>query len=187
MKSVFLGLAAIPLMGMAPTGATVVSVGGSSAASCYHAAAARDTSVQAMDDCNTAIERETLSQGDHVASFVNRGILRLIQNDFRNAEADFTQAMTIEPTQAEAFLNMGIAHYQQGRIESAAKLFERSLALRTKFPAIAYFGRGLANEDRGDLKGAYADFRRARELHPGWKAPVEELKRFQVRRKGQAS
>ena len=187
MKSVFFGLAALPLMGMAPTGASVQTVGGSSATSCYHAAAARDTSSQAMVDCTNAIERETLSHGDQVASFVNRGILRLIHNDFPNAEADLTKAMTLDPSQPEAFLNMGIAHYQQGRVESAAKLFERSLALRTKFPAIAYFGRGLANEDRGDLKSAYADLRRARDLNPGWKAPIEELKRFQVRRKGQTS
>lgn len=187
MKPIFLGLAAIPLMGMAPVGSSVVTVGGSSAASCFHAAAARDMSDQAMDDCNAALERETLSQGDQVASYVNRGILRLIHNDFRNAEADFSQAMSLEPTQAEAFLNMGIAQYQQGKVESATKLFDRSLALRTKFPAIAYFGRGLANEDRGDLRGAYADLRRASELNPGWNAPIEELKRFQVRRKGQAS
>lgn len=183
MKSIFLGLAAIPLMGMAPIGASVQTVGGSSAASCYHAAAARDMSDQAMNDCNSALERETLSQGDQVASFVNRGILRLIHNDFRNAEADFTRAMAIEPNQAEAFLNMAIAHYQQGRVDTAASLFERSLALGTKYPAIAYFGRGLANEDRGNIEGAYADLRRASELNPGWKAPTEELKRFQVRRK----
>ncbi|MDQ3145113.1 MAG: tetratricopeptide repeat protein [Pseudomonadota bacterium] len=180
MKPIFLILAAIPLMGMAPTGASVVTVGGSSAASCFHAAAARDRSNKAMDECNSAIDNEILSQGDLVASHVNRGILRLLQNDYQNAEMDFTRATGIEPRQAEAWLNLGIAHYQQGRVESAARLFERSLELRTKYPAIAYFGRALANEDRGNIKGAYADLQRASQLNPGWDAPAEELKRFRV-------
>lgn len=186
MKKIFLGLTAIPLMGMAPTGMTV-TIGAGSASGCYRAAVAHDTSKVAMDECNAALNHDILSQNNEVASYVNRGILHLIRTDYSSAEADFSRAMTIQPNQAEAWLNMGIAHYQQGRVESAAKLFGRSIELRTQRPAIAYFGRALAKEDRGDLKGAYADLRRANELSPDWDAPVNELKRFRVLRKGQAS
>ncbi len=181
MKRIFLGLMAIPLMGMAPTGA-VVTIGSGSASSCYQAAVSHDISNRAMDECNAALDREVLSQNNEVASYVNRGILHLMRTDYRSAEADFSRATTIQPKQAEAWLNMAIAHYQQGRIESAAELFGRSIELRTQRPAIAYFGRALAKEDRGDLKGAYADLRRAKELSPAWDAPVNELKRFRVQR-----
>ena len=184
MKNIFLGLAAIPLMGMAPTGMSV-TIGGGSASNCYRAAVVHDASNVAMDGCNAAIDQDLLSENNAVASYVNRGILHLVRTDYPRAEADFSRAMTIQPNQAEAWLNMGIAHYQQGRVESAGKLFERSIELRTQRPAIAYFGRALAKEDRGDLKGAYADLRRANELNPGWAAPVNELKRFRVLRKGQ--
>ncbi len=180
MKTIFLVMAAFPLMGMAPIGASVVTVGGSAAASCYHAAAARDASTQSMNECNTALTQDVLSQDDLVASYVNRGVLKLVRADYQNAEADFSKAMSIQPKQAEAWLNMGIARYQQGQVEGASEMFERAIALKTRFPAIAYFGRGLANEDRGNVKAAYADLRRASQLNPGWAAPAEELKRFQV-------
>lgn len=186
MKTIFLGLAAIPLMGMGPVGTSIVAIGGSSAESCYHAAAARDTSANAMEECNSALDHETLSESDEIASYVNRGILSMIQTDYRSAEADFSRALVLDPNQAEATLNMGIAHYQQGRIDSAAKLFGRAIELRTAYPALAYFGRGLANEDRGDVPSAYADLRRASQLNPGWNAPAEELKRFQVVGKGKS-
>lgn len=186
MKKIFLGLAAIPLMGMAPTGMTV-TIGASSASDCYRAAAAYDASDTAMGECNAALDHDLLTLDNEVASYVNRGILHLIRTDYPSAEVDFSRALSIQPNQAEAYLNMGIAHYQQGRAESAIKLFGRSLELRTQRPAIAYFGRALANEVRGDLKGAYADLRRANELSPDWDAPANELKRFRVHRKGQAS
>ena len=38
-------------------------------------------------------------------------------------------------------------------------------------PALAYFGRGLANEDMGNIRDAYADYRRAAQLDPQWSAP----------------
>lgn len=186
MKKIFLALAAVPLMGMGPTGATV-TIGGGSASSCFRAAAAHDTSTQALDECNAALNYDLLTQDNEVASYVNRGILHLLRTDYPSAEADFSRAMSIQPNQAEAWLNMAIAHYRQGRSESAVTLFGRSIELRTQRPAIAYFGRALAREDRGDIKGAYADLRRASELRPDWGAPVNELKRFRILRKGQAS
>jgi hypothetical protein len=36
-------------------------------------------------------------------------------------------------------------------------------------------------EDTGNLKQAYADLQRARDLEPKWALPGEELKRFVVR------
>lgn len=182
MRALFLCGAAFALMGMAPTGAMRTSVGGSSAESCYHAAAARDASPQAMGDCNSALNQEVLAYSDLVASHVNRGILRLVLKDYRSAEADFNRALALAPKQPEAWLNKGISRYQQGDTAGAVEMFERSIELRTSYPALAYYGRALANEDRGNISAAYADLRRASDLSPDWAAPREELKRFQVRK-----
>ena len=184
MKTLLLGMAAIALMGMAPpsapTGAAVISVGGSSAASCYNAAAARDASQQAMAECDSAIGQQVIPYDDLVATFVNRGVLKLVRTDYRAAEADFNQAMALHSKQPEAWLNKGIARYQQGDVNGAVEMFNRSLELNTRYQALAYFGRALANEDRGDIRGAYADLRRAAQLDPRWNAPQEQLKRFKV-------
>ena len=164
----------------APTGAAVIRVGGSSAETCYHAAAARDGSQPALDECNSAINQDVIPFSDLVATYVNRGILLLVRGDYKGAEADFTQASELQPSQPEAWLNKGIARYQRGDTEAARKLFTKAIELNTSYAALAYFGRGLANEDAGDVRAAYSDLRRASDLDPKWDAPREQLKRFKV-------
>ena len=55
--------------------------------------------------------------------------------------------------------------------------------LGTERPEIAYYGRGLANEDVGNVKAAYDDLQRAVSLKPKWNAPAKDLARYQVRRR----
>lgn len=185
MKMVLLGAAAVALMGMAPstqpTGMMVTSVGGSAAESCYNAANARDASRQAFAECNSAISEQVIPYNDLVATHVNRGVLLLVRGDYGAAETDFDRAIALNALQPEAYLNKGIARYQQGDARSAAALFDKAIQLRTRYAALAYFGRALASEDTGNIKGAYADLRRASELNPKWDAPRAELARFQVR------
>lgn len=180
MKALLVTTGAFALMGMAQTGASVITVGGTPASSCYSAAATGDASAQGLASCNQVISGEIGPFNHLVASYVNRGILRLHQKDVPGAEADFDQAIALDPAQAEAWLNKGVARYNQGDPKTAAKLFDRAIQLKTVNPALAYFGRGLAHEDIGNIKAAYADLRRASELNPGWAAPAEELKRYRV-------
>lgn len=184
-KTMILATAAFALIGAAsasaaPTGAALITVGGSSAETCYHAAAARDSSAPALNECDLAINQDVIPFGDRVATFVNRGILKLVRADYRSAEADFNQAMAMEPTQAEAWLNKGIARYQQGDVRAARDMFTRAIQLRTNYQALAYFGRGLANEDAGDIRAAYSDLKTAARLAPKWQAPRDQLARFKV-------
>ena len=191
MKSILLVSAAALLMGMSPSpspvGAMVSRVGGTTATSCYNAAVVRDASDRSMADCNAAVDADGITLRDLVASFVNRGVLKLVRADYRAAEADFNEAMTLQATQPEAWLNKGIARYQQGDVKAAREMFSRAIDLHTDFAALAYFGRALANEDAGDVRGAYADLVKAAQLDPKWSAPREQLTRYKVVRKNQPS
>jgi tetratricopeptide (TPR) repeat protein len=185
MKHILLVPAAVAVMGMRPppSGAMVTTLGGTSATTCYHAAVARDTSSNAFDECNAAIVEAMVPFSDLVATYVNRGVLKLVKNDYRGAEADFDQAMSLDSTQPEAWLNKGISRYAQGDYRNARDMFSRALALKTSYAALAYFGRALADEDGGDVRGAYDDLQKASALDPKWAAPQEQLKRFRVVRK----
>jgi tetratricopeptide (TPR) repeat protein len=184
MKSILLATAAVASMGMGPlpgpTGGLISSLGGGSATSCYHAAVARDASSTSFRECDAALNTETIPFDDMVATLVNRGILKLVRNDYRAAEADFGEATALRSTQPEAWLNKGIARYQQGDFRGARPLFTRALELHTSYAALAYFGRGLANEDAGNVRDAYADYQQAARLDPTWAAPREQLTRFKV-------
>ena len=56
----------------------------------------------------------------------------------------------------------------------------RSLQYGPKRPAVAYLIRGLANEQQGQLKAAYADLQTARQIEPNWAEPAEQLQRYRV-------
>ncbi|HVF84086.1 MAG TPA: tetratricopeptide repeat protein [Sphingomicrobium sp.] len=158
----------------------VTSLGSSNARLCYQAAEDRISTSQTLMTCDAALQ-DALVRSDLVATHVNRGILHLIAARHDQAEADFDRALALQPEQAEAHLNKGISRYKRGDSAGAVKLMDRAIALRTIRPALAYYARGVAREDIGDIRGAYADLTQARRLAPRWAEPPKELARYQVR------
>lgn len=180
MKLSVLVVAALAVIPATAT-ATVLVVGGTYARSCYEAAEARSIGHRAMDSCNRALTDEALSPHDRVASHVNRGIILMIRGDVANADSDFNAALALDPTEPDAWLNKAILSARYGTTAAALPLAEKALALKTRRPALAYFVRAMAYEDSGNIRAAYNDLQRARQLEPNWAEPVIELKRFKVR------
>ena len=170
-------LAAFPL----PAMASIVVVGSSSARLCYEAAdSAAMPSRQDLTVCDAAFAEPTISHSDTVATYVNRGIVKLRRGAVDAAIVDFDEAIAMDPRQPEAFLNKGAALMQRNDARGALPLFSVALQYETERPAIAHFGRAIANEDLGNLRAAYADYRRATELDPDWEQARVELARFRV-------
>lgn len=164
--------------------ASVVTLGAGYAESCWRAAEARNSDRGSLNDCDRALTEPGLTSDDRVATHVNRGILHLIRSDVRSANADFDSALAIDPQHAEAWLNKAVAHARFGKSSDAMPFVVKALELGTRKPALAYFVRAMANEDRGDMLAAYRDLKRAQALDPKWKEPEIELRRFQVRSSG---
>ncbi len=182
MKALFLSAAAVALATI-PSAAqpSVVTLGSSLAEMCYRAAEARRAELQTRQFCDRALTEDALTHHDRVGTYVNRGVLWLYSGYVDRAESDFDKALSLDRSQAEAWLNKGIVQLKRGNSREALPLIARSIELRTRKPAVAFYMRGIANEDTGNLRAAYADLRRARELDPSWALPAEELARYQVR------
>ncbi|HTU11454.1 MAG TPA: tetratricopeptide repeat protein [Allosphingosinicella sp.] len=165
----------------APAAAAVVVVGNSDARMCYQAAdspmmpAARD-----VRRCDHALLREALSGYEVVATHVNRGILRLRRGMIDDAIADFDRAIMLDPNQPEAYLNKGAALLRRENAAEALTLFSSALDRNTSRPAIAHYGRAIANETLGNLNAAYRDYSTASRIDPEWREPRLELARFRV-------
>lgn len=181
MHSLSLFAATSTLVLAVPAGAAVLTVGGGYAHSCYRAAETQDTRWNALQACNRALTEEALSPEDRVATHVNRGILHLRLARLSDANADFDRALDMDPKQAEAWLNKAVLNARFGRSIDALPMVQKALEFNTKRPALAYFVRAMAHEDSGNLRAAYYDLQRARELDPRWAEPKIELKRFKVR------
>jgi Tfp pilus assembly protein PilF len=164
-----------------PAAASVQTLGGGYAKSCYTAAESHFATKQGIDDCNLALAEEGLLAQVRVATYVNRGILFLRGVDVARADADFDAALKIDPNQAEAWLNKAIVRARFGKSTDALPHVTRALQAGTRKPALAYFVRAMAYEDSGNLRAAYADLQRAHQLDPKWSEPTIELKRFKVR------
>jgi tetratricopeptide (TPR) repeat protein len=182
MKSLVLlaGIATLALP-LATAEASVMTIGSGLARSCYEASEARDASRSSIETCSRALSEQPLDRHDQVATHVNRGILYYLSNNLTGANSDYDRAIAIDPNEPEAWLNKAMAALKAGDNRAAAPLFDKALALKTSRPALAYYGRAMVNEDQGNVRQAYADLQRARELDPGWAPPAQELKRYVVR------
>ena len=166
-----------------PAAAAVTVIGNNAARSCYLAAEAQSRPLPgAFETCDQALMQEALDLPDRVATLVNRGILQLRVGKIDAAVGDFDQAIALEPDQAEAYLNKGMAVLREGAgWQDAVALFDEALNRQTRRPELAYYGRGVANEMGGKLAAAYRDYRQASALAPRWREPKTELARFSVR------
>ena len=164
-----------------PASAALTVIGASSARLCYEAAETRSPAPSALEWCDRALEEEALTRNDEVATFVNRGILKLRSGKVDESVADFDTALELDRNEPEAYLNKGMAFlHSPARAEEAIALFDEALAKKTKRPAIAHYGRAVAHEAQGRVKQAYLDYREASRLEPKWDQPKIELTRFRV-------
>lgn len=163
-----------------PVTAAVTVIGSSSARLCYEAARSRQTSADAIARCDAAFD-EAISADDEVATYVNRGVLRVLRGDTGGAARDYDAALALDPDEPEAWLNKALLRLRQDQAGAAIPMFDAALNKRTGEPGMAHYGRAIAHEQLGNLPAAYADYRRATELSPEWEAPRTELARFQVR------
>jgi tetratricopeptide (TPR) repeat protein len=170
-------LAVTALTGTASAFVTVV--GGSFATACYQNARENLRTPQALDQCNNALT-EVLSNHDRAGTLVNRGIVYMNRRAYELALSDFDAAIALEPALAEGHINRGAALLAQNNFAGAIEAINRGLELNPEEPARAYYNRGVAHEELGDVRAAYRDYRRAAELAPAWDRPRAELTRFRV-------
>ncbi len=95
----------------------------------------------------------------------NRGICYLVLGDLKRAEADFDEAIKLDPENADAYARRGFGLTQKGEFEDALKDYEEAIRLNPNH-YVTLCDRGQAFARLADYKSALADFDRAIELRP---------------------
>ena len=98
------------------------------------------------------------------ADFYRRGNTKFSQQDYQEALADYTQALTLDPQHAPAYNNRGLARAAQGDQTGAIEDYTEALTLNPQY-APAYYNRGNIRSKRGDPQGALADYQEAAKLY----------------------
>lgn len=160
-----------------------VTVYSDQAQACYKAAKFGDSRGTGIGDCTEAMFGLAKSDPDLAGTLVNRGVLYLMRGDYRLGQADFDQALTLNPRLGEAYVNRGAALIGLKRYAEGVADIDRGLPLGPDEPEKAYYNRALADEALDDMKAAYFDYLKASQLKPDWAAPKHELTRFTVSQK----
>ena len=122
------------------------------------------------------VDRRKIRQSPHFIL----GLNHLVSGQVDLAIADFDRAIELDPNQAEAYLNKGAALLRRENPGEAMNLFTIALERNTTRPALAHYGRAIANETLGNLGAAYRDYTAAARIDPEWNQPRQELTRFRV-------
>jgi tetratricopeptide (TPR) repeat protein len=87
------------------------------------------------------------------------------RGQFADAAAAFERCTALEPSLAEAFMNLGLARLELGQYEDASKAFTRTAELK---PALrgAHLFLGIARYRVNDFTGAVSALRREAEIDP---------------------
>jgi tetratricopeptide (TPR) repeat protein len=184
MKGLFVaaGVTAL-LVPLSAAYSAVYTVGGPLSKNCYDSALATDARPASIEGCTLALEQEPLQTPDRAATYVNRGILRMVAGRFGDAAGDFDAALALNANLSDAWLNKGFIRLRQGNGREALPLLQRGMDHGARRQALAYFARGVAYEQMGDFRSAYYDLKRARDLEPRWTMPGEYLARYRVERR----
>ena len=85
------------------------------------------------------------------------------EEEHDKAIADYTEAIRLNPKDADAYYNRGLAYWNKGKFDKAIAEYTEAIRLNPKL-AEAYYSRGFAYRNNGDLAKAEADFAKAKEL-----------------------
>jgi tetratricopeptide (TPR) repeat protein len=165
------------LLGANPVKAAVTVLGAGPERTCYLDAAAGSTGLDSLRICNEALNN-SLSLHDRAATFVNLGIILHARGENEEAMMDFKQCLSIMPDQADAYLNLGVAYVTLKQYDTALTNIEKGISLHPSDMSVAYYDRGVAEEQLGRLSDAYRDYQSAATIAPKFTEAVQAVNRF---------
>ena len=117
---------------------------------------------QALVDFTQIIDRQDDLIG---AAYSNRCLVNLQLQNNTAAESDCIEALKNNSDNLEAYLNLGLAYYRQGKYQQAIAQYQQVIQ-RDEQDHRAYYNRGLAYLARKDYQSAIADFQTALSFAP---------------------
>lgn len=95
----------------------------------------------------------------------DRGVQKAHQGNFVAAIRDYNQALQIDPNNAEAYNQRGLARYKLKAYKEAFADYAQALQLNPQLAEV-YYNRGTARRKLGYAQGAIQDFDQAIRLNP---------------------
>jgi tetratricopeptide (TPR) repeat protein len=131
-----LALLAVGLAGASAHAAETVLMNESAAHLCY-LEAARGGTLGDTEDCNVAIDHQSLKREDFAATLSNRGLLLARNNDLDAALRDHDRAIETAPEIPSLYVNRANTYTRAQRLDAARSDLDRAIALVEERAAVA--------------------------------------------------
>ena len=115
--------------------------------------------------CKVKLDRAALHKSKFELTFMPLEPAPQSKRDLDGAVADQTKAIQLNPDNAGAYYNRGVAKQTKGDFEGAIADYTKAIQLNPDNRE-AYDQRGIAKKAKGDLEGAIADHIKAAQLKP---------------------
>lgn len=171
-----LAAATLPSLAAAPVRQMIYNV--DAPAQCSAAANDRAELRQGLNWCDTAL-RDPLSS-HRAALLMDRGVVKVRLGDNAGALADYDAAIAADPRLADAYVSRAGILISMKRYDEARTDIEQGMALGAQNMHAAFFARAVIEEESGDVRSAYRDYKQAVALKPDFWAAQRELARFKV-------
>jgi tetratricopeptide (TPR) repeat protein len=118
---------------------------------------------------DTRVAASLISSTPDPEDYINLGIQKFLQQDYRGALAEYNRAIQINPNYANAYYYRGVVKSSKlGDTPGALADYDRAIQLNPNL-SIAYYNRGdLKANKLGDNQGALADYDRVIQLAPNY-------------------
>jgi tetratricopeptide (TPR) repeat protein len=128
--------------------------------------------------CNTALSDPNMNHRAEL--MLDRGVIQTRLGDDQAALRDYNGAIALDPTLGDAYVSRAgvlaaMKNYDQARSDIA-----QGIALNATNLHAAYYTRAVIEEESGDVKAAYRDYKTALAIKPDFAAASRELARFRV-------
>jgi len=160
----------------------VITLGSGRAHDCFLHAKAGSALQEGVQMCSGALDYDPLSKKDRAGTLDNRGVLLDMMGRTEDARRDFNEAIALDPTLGDPYVNLGAMLIKQGQHQEALTQINRGIELGMNYPHIGYYDRAVAEQMLGQFKEAYYDYKKVLELEPNFVMASERLKDFVVTR-----
>lgn len=128
--------------------------------------------------CNAAMRDPMMNYRAKI--FVNRAIIRHDLGDNKGALADFGNAIAQDPSFGDTYLNQALVLVDEKRPMEALAAIGKGIALGATSLHLAYYVRGVAEDDAGNYAEAYRDYKQALAIKPDYEPAKRQLARFKL-------
>jgi tetratricopeptide (TPR) repeat protein len=131
-----------------------------------------------LQACSVALSDPAMT---HLAALMlDRGVIEVRLGDTAAALKDYSGAIALDGTLGDAYISRAGLLVEMKRYDEARADIAQGIALGAGNLHVAYYSRAVIEEEGGDVKSAYRDYKQALAIRPDFAPAIRELSRFKV-------